>query len=183
MTCVVPPIVASSGLALPGYGAHLAPGDQTSRTIPVIMTGRKCFRRFALRSHGDSLSGLAAPWASPEGGHPDSRLCRLGSPGAGVPRFRGRQVPSRDSETPGRHPGIPASRQPGIPLFPRSRSDEVREQADNVYRIYTRVRFSTQRLLDSMFTYVMVGMVRRGEEVNLDAGRTQRRESGRRAIP
>jgi hypothetical protein len=34
-----------------------------------------------------------------------------------------------------------------------------------------------------MFIYVMVGMVRRGEEVNLDAGRTQRRESGRRAIP
>jgi hypothetical protein len=28
------------------------PGDQTSRTIPVIMTGRKCFRRFDLRVMG-----------------------------------------------------------------------------------------------------------------------------------
>jgi hypothetical protein len=34
-----------------------------------------------------------------------------------------------------------------------------------------------------MFIYVMVGMVRRGEEVNLDGGRTQRRESERSAIP
>jgi len=55
-----PPIVTSSGLAHSGYGAHLTRGEQTSRTIPVIMTGRKCFRRFALRSHADSVTGPAA---------------------------------------------------------------------------------------------------------------------------
>jgi hypothetical protein len=72
-------------LAHRGYGAHLAPGDQASRTIPVIMAGRKCFRRFALRSYGDSVIGLATAWARPGSGHPDSRLCRPGVPVPGLP--------------------------------------------------------------------------------------------------
>src|ERR1700722_16953717 len=106
-----------------------------------------------------SVTGLAAAWARP----PSGPVTGLG-----------------DSGPASRHPGFPAS---SIPLFPRSRSGEAQEQARNIYRIYTRVRLNRSRLFDSMFTYVMVGLVRCGKEVNPNVGGTPRRESGRRAIP
>src|ERR1035438_3476645 len=58
------PFVFPSGEgALWGYRARLQRGDQVRRTIPVIMTGRKCFRRFALPGHGDG----ARAWAVRDG--------------------------------------------------------------------------------------------------------------------
>ena len=122
-----PPIVTPSGLAHPGYGAHLARGDQTSRTIPVIMTRRKCFCRFALRSHGDSPTGLPHPG---QGREVAIRVPGRAVRGAPVPGSPGPGLPVRGASVPGspgsgavrsRHAarrlrvGIPASRHPHIP--------------------------------------------------------------------
>jgi hypothetical protein len=155
-----PPIVTPSGLALRGYGALWRGGGQASRTIPVIMTGRKCFRRFALRSHGCSVTGLAgAPGeaASWPPGSPARVRCLSGPAAA---RAGGRPVRGRPCGRPVRGGSCGRGRageacRPGpyrgSPSLPRSRPDGCEAERANIYRTYTLSWHRKSKLIDIMF--------------------------------